>query len=453
MAWNNRILRTDQSTACRSPEYAPPGQKTRHGHRQEIRAWEAPHCEPRTTQRRRIQPRLSRPRTIATPGQSFSVRFFFAGPSCYRSTSARRQKTVKNSPWLATVVLTRHVAAYQCLWLVSLSWGGKTVFISRLFKGDRALEACLLHNWAHVTPGSVGEHVGKIQKALVALEKAAIDTEERAETRYGSSTAGGVLAYKRKRRIINRAYQTQADNIVGKMTIAALDKEMFQYELRNRRRCGCGDPPGGRRMGVPVPQSLPASRIAAAKQFPANLNILWQPTQGGLNEAGNKHLVYVARALEILKPFGMNIISSVASIPDGPIPHEMSVNPGQKDEVETLRKAAEKQRPGATDVLRFIVCPLDRVRVDGHFEIHVADTVGGEPGGWPFFVLINARLVHPDHATALHEMIHAATGKTKEQHDDDPDSIFALGSAEHPRTVLKEDDAKALSESFFHRAK
>jgi hypothetical protein len=43
---------------------------------------------------------------------------------------------------------------------------------------------------------------------------------------YGSSTANGVLNYKRKRGIINRTYQTQADNIVGKMTIAALDAEM-----------------------------------------------------------------------------------------------------------------------------------------------------------------------------------------------------------------------------------
>ncbi len=39
-----------------------------------------------------------------------------------------------------------------------------------------------------------------------------------------------MLAYKRKRNIINFSYQTQADNIVGKMTIAALDKEIFEKE-------------------------------------------------------------------------------------------------------------------------------------------------------------------------------------------------------------------------------
>jgi hypothetical protein len=41
---------------------------------------------------------------------------------------------------------------------------------------------------------------------------------------YGTQTANAVLAYKRKRNIINYSYQTQADNIVGKMTITSLDK-------------------------------------------------------------------------------------------------------------------------------------------------------------------------------------------------------------------------------------
>ena len=40
-----------------------------------------------------------------------------------------------------------------------------------------------------------------------------------------------MLAYKQKRNIINRSYQTKADNIVGKMTMAALDKEMLEAEL------------------------------------------------------------------------------------------------------------------------------------------------------------------------------------------------------------------------------
>ena len=42
--------------------------------------------------------------------------------------------------------------------------------------------------------------------------------------------AAAVLAYKKKRNIINWSYQQQADNIVGKMTIAALDAEIWGKE-------------------------------------------------------------------------------------------------------------------------------------------------------------------------------------------------------------------------------
>ena len=47
---------------------------------------------------------------------------------------------------------------------------------------------------------------------------------------FGPATAAAVLAFKQKRDVINRAYQSKADNIVGKMTMAALDKEMLDAE-------------------------------------------------------------------------------------------------------------------------------------------------------------------------------------------------------------------------------
>jgi hypothetical protein len=101
---------------------------------------------------------------------------------------------------------------------------------SRLFAGDRKLEAASVSNPAHILPGAVGEHVAKIQRALIALDGAVIDPADLAAQRYGPSTANAVLSYKKKRDIINRSYETQADNIVGIMTIAALDKEMLQKE-------------------------------------------------------------------------------------------------------------------------------------------------------------------------------------------------------------------------------
>jgi len=97
---------------------------------------------------------------------------------------------------------------------------------SKLFRGDPKLEAAAVSDAAHVTPGSTGEHVRKIQLALTQLDGATL----RLDGIYGPATAAAVLAYKRKREIVNRSYQTEADNIVGKMTVAALDREMLQSE-------------------------------------------------------------------------------------------------------------------------------------------------------------------------------------------------------------------------------
>jgi hypothetical protein len=99
---------------------------------------------------------------------------------------------------------------------------------SDLFRGDPRLEAAAVSDPAHITFGSSGPHVRKIQTALVLLDDAAIDDDELVRTLYGPSTASAVLNYKRKRNVINRSYQTQADNIVGKMTIASLDSEILK---------------------------------------------------------------------------------------------------------------------------------------------------------------------------------------------------------------------------------
>jgi len=44
--------------------------------------------------------------------------------------------------------------------------------LSKLFRGDPALEACLLQDPAHVTSGSIGNHVSKIQTAPEILDNA-----------------------------------------------------------------------------------------------------------------------------------------------------------------------------------------------------------------------------------------------------------------------------------------
>lgn len=98
--------------------------------------------------------------------------------------------------------------------------------VSKLFRDNKRLQNCLIIDSAHVAPGSRGQHVALIQYAVLSLEHGAITAHEIRNFFYGPTTAAVVLAYKRRRKIINFFYQNAADNIVGRMTIAALDKEM-----------------------------------------------------------------------------------------------------------------------------------------------------------------------------------------------------------------------------------
>ena len=128
---------------------------------------------------------------------------------------------------------------------------------SDLFRGDPKLEAAAVSDPAHILPGANGPHVGKIQTALIQLDGAAIVQD----SFYGPLTADAVLAYKRKRKIINFSYQTQADNIVGKLTIAALDSELLSQGLP-----------------VPPPPGLPPLTVASVLVCPHGARI---QTSGG----------------------------------------------------------------------------------------------------------------------------------------------------------------------------
>jgi hypothetical protein len=312
----------------------------------------------------------------------------------------------------------------------------------------------LVRDQAHILLGAAGDHVGKIQAALAALDDARIDDADLSAKTYGRSTASAVLAYKKKRRIINFSYQTQADDIVGKMTIAALDTEMAAYENRSLRRPSCGDPVGATAGGVRgaspaslVLQSSPAvAAPAAGQQFPADLDILWQATAAAVKRAAHRHLFLIPKANEILRPLGMEVISSVTSFPDVTLANNDVVDPRFQSDTWRVRKDSEKQRPGFPKVLRVIVCPFD----PGSPAFGVTD--GGTLDGqtFPFFILLNANKLREDRCTLLHEMIHAATGLGEGDHDPDPDSVFSVGSN---RSVLKPEHAQALSKAFFARPK
>jgi hypothetical protein len=97
---------------------------------------------------------------------------------------------------------------------------------SNTFSGDERLEACLVKDSAHLTLGVQGEFVALVQSALIFLDELTIDEQELNSFTYGPSTAAAVLKFKKKRKIINTSYQQHEDDIVGKMTIKAMDDEL-----------------------------------------------------------------------------------------------------------------------------------------------------------------------------------------------------------------------------------
>jgi peptidoglycan hydrolase-like protein with peptidoglycan-binding domain len=112
---------------------------------------------------------------------------------------------------------------------------------SQLFAGDPKLEAAAVSDPDHIIPGARGEHVRKIQLALIKLDGTAID----ADGIYGPKTAAAVAAFKRKRGILN--FQGQIDNIVGIKTMAALDAGMLtrKKETTTDTECLAQSPAGG----------------------------------------------------------------------------------------------------------------------------------------------------------------------------------------------------------------
>jgi peptidoglycan hydrolase-like protein with peptidoglycan-binding domain len=109
---------------------------------------------------------------------------------------------------------------------IHIARGRAMALRSRLFQGDPKLEAAAVSNSAHIAPGAAGDHVRKIQYAVAKLDEVPVDQDGF----YGPKTAAAVLNFKKARDIINRSYQSQADNIVGIMTIKALDDGMFERD-------------------------------------------------------------------------------------------------------------------------------------------------------------------------------------------------------------------------------
>lgn len=162
---------------------------------------------------------------------------------------------------------------------------------SQLFKGDPKLAAAATSHPAHIVPGARGDHVRKIQLAINQLDNAGLDPDGI----YGQKTADAVLAFKQKRGIINRSYQNEADNIVGLMTMAALDDELAASEGAEAEVPAVGmsrngtcevEEAGKKKESAPLKQQEPSAKVSIAiPQLVARLRIAIAAARFKLNSA------------------------------------------------------------------------------------------------------------------------------------------------------------------------
>ena len=289
-------------------------------------------------------------------------------------------------------------------------------------------------------PGTRGPHVIKVQKALVLLDGAQIRGGEVPEGLYGPFTTKAVLAYKTKRGIVNPAYQKTADNIVGKMTMAALDREMAQAENRPPL-LGCdtdiGDGPTTSRFR----QGLVTGDVRQLEFVPAQLNVSIQEAlfeKETIPGSSIRTALLVARAQLLLAPFNLKVAATF--LPS--FIYQFTV--GERDEVDVrrIRTEAQTASAGSGTSLRVIFCHLRNTNSTA--------TSQGERtqiAGFKNFVLINKDRSHPDLGTLLHEMIHCSNDRfMNDIHDDDRNSIYSRGDN---RTLLRDEHAISLNGSFF----
>lgn len=311
---------------------------------------------------------------------------------------------------------------------------------SRLFAGDSALESCLVSDAAHLLEGKRGPHINKIQHALVLLDGALIDGSEVSGALYGRSTANAVLAYKRKRGIVNTAYQTTADNIVGRMTIAALDKELSAGENRPRLR-GCFTDIGGGRSSSSIRGALAVGGPQQLEFSPGRLNVAFQEALLAgevISSSSLRTVLLVERAVKLLAPFGLTV--SAIFLPS--FPYGFTVGERDDIDVRSIRTAAQNASAAAPSSLRVIFCHLRQTT-------STATSQGALTGisGFKNFVLINKERSHPDNGTLLHEMIHCSDDRfMNDIHDKDQNSVYSRGD---DRNLLRDEHARSLNASFF----
>lgn len=308
---------------------------------------------------------------------------------------------------------------------------------SRLFHGDDRLEACAISDPAHLTPGSSGRSVGKVQRALTITDGAVIEAREmRAET-YGPSTTAAVLSYKQARNIINKAYEQTVDPIVGKMTIKSLDDEMSRIEANAKGSAICGDPgpagDAGRRFQIKRTEAFGTTsnqteQVGFSGRVTTQLNLSFQITTEGEKVGGRRLVDQVAAANELTQE--MLIIDTPSLRDVKAFEFTMLVRATDDAELQALRKKAGEALQLGSHKLRVIVHRF----VPNSDEFGLTKTIFLDGTRVAPFIVLNANKSREDHMTLLHEMIHAAgiigphdSEASEPGTFDDDTSVFSYG--------------------------
>jgi len=261
---------------------------------------------------------------------------------------------------------------------------------SEYLKGDTKLEAAAVSHAAHIMPKTRGDHVGKLQRVLITLDGAAIAEGELSSAMYGETTAAAVLAYKdskdgRRPKIINKAYQTKADDITGIMTMTTLDREMFARQLAD---------PDADFIGFSTGQIVTIKDdIARAKQM---LDVVLRRLRSVARVSPNGTLLITPRSLEYYDTkLKVNNIFHINTFEpeDEPVPD--GIMPTLRKRFRGLQELPTSTNPAA-DAINFAVLLQNMIRLrqslDQRFikESYRQSTFRGTPLGF-FSAFVDAQ--------------------------------------------------------------
>lgn len=262
--------------------------------------------------------------------------------------------------------------------------------VSKLFKGDPKLEACQVSDPAHIFQGVRGEHVGKIQTALIQTDGATIERRELDEQFYGPSTAKAVLRFKKnpKRNILN--FRSQFDDIVGKKTITALDLQMAGQTNPTQKDLAEAD--------KPLAEDIVRNALRALREIENDLNALQSGASVNLGtprwDALQKHSHMLPGVSSVLgravtaadiafirqnyQKVQQVFLNSAFSFRNGPLVSDADAAPARGDFVQQKIFFGTEFKDFDTPDAKAIG-PKSRSAILVHEAIHLADSRSGEP--------------------------------------------------------------------------